>query len=64
MSEVTNTVRRRVRGKSKVPALIHVNIRLSIEVLEFYKRYPSYTGKMREVLTEYKQQIESSDPQT
>ena len=51
MSEVTTTIRRKVRGKSKIPALVHVNIRLPIEVLEFYKRnYPSYTGGMREVL--------------
>jgi uncharacterized protein (DUF4415 family) len=44
----------KVRGKSvkKVPKT-HVNVRLSPEVLDFYKRFPSYTGKMREVLTEY-----------
>jgi hypothetical protein len=45
MSEVTNTVRRRVRGKSKIPALVHVNIRLPIEVLKFYKRYPQLHWK-------------------
>ncbi len=44
---------KRVRGKGKHPAKVHVNIRLSHDVLEFYKGFPSYTGKMREVLTNY-----------
>ena len=39
------------RGKGKKLALLHVNIRLPVEVLNFYKQYPSYTQKMREVLT-------------
>lgn len=48
MSEVTT---KRRRGKGKTPALVHVNVRLPAEVLDFYKRnYPSYTGGMREVL--------------
>ena len=55
---------KRVRGKGKNPAKVHVNLRMSEEVLEFYKRYPSYTAKMREVLTEYKQQTEAQDPDT
>lgn len=39
------------RGKGKTPALVHVNVRLPQEVLNFYKQnYPSYTGGMREVL--------------
>lgn len=61
MSEVTT---KRKRGKGKTPALVHVNIRLPIEVLEFYKRYPSYTGKLREVLVEYKERTEAQDPDT
>jgi len=34
-------------------ALVHVNLRLPKEVLDFYKRYPQYTQKMREVLTKF-----------
>lgn len=44
---------KRVRGKGKHPAKVHVNLRLPYEVLEFYKGFPSYTGKMREVLTNF-----------
>lgn len=44
---------RRGRGKGKKPAKTHVNLRISQEVLDVYKRFPNYTGKMREVLTEY-----------
>jgi len=51
MSEVDTT--KRVRGKGKRPAKVHVNIRLPNEVLEFYKGFPKYTGKMREVLVNY-----------
>ena len=44
---------KKVRGKGKHFAKVHVNVRLSQEVLEFYKTFPNYTGKMREVLTNY-----------
>jgi len=51
MSDAPTT--KNVRGKGKHPAKVHVNIRLSQDVLEFYRRFPSYTGKMREVLTNH-----------
>ncbi len=51
MSDALTT--KKVRGKGKHPAKVHVNIRLSHDILEFYKGFPSYTGKMREVLTNY-----------
>lgn len=51
MSDAPTT--KRVRGKGKHPAKVHVNVRLSYDVLEFYKGFPNYTGKMREVLTNY-----------
>jgi hypothetical protein len=51
MSDAPTT--KNVRGKGKHPAKVHVNVRLSQDVLEFYKKFPSYTGKMREVLTNY-----------
>jgi len=47
------TVKPRARGKGKRPALAHVNLRLPADVLEYYQRHPNYTGKMREVLTDY-----------
>lgn len=51
MSDATTA--KRVRGKGKHPAKVHVNIRLPNEVLEFYKGFPNYTGKMRQVLVNY-----------
>jgi uncharacterized protein (DUF4415 family) len=51
MSDAPTT--KKVRGKGKHPAKVHVNVRLSHDVLEFYKGFPSYTGKMRDVLTAY-----------
>jgi|DEB19_MinimDraft_3_1074340.scaffolds.fasta_scaffold02008_7 uncharacterized protein (DUF4415 family) len=44
---------KRVRGKGKRPALAHVNLRLPIDVVDYFQQLPNYTGKMREVLTEY-----------
>lgn len=46
--------RRRTR-KSTKPTLIHVNLRLPLKVLDYYKQYPNYTAKMRSVLTEHAQ---------
>lgn len=55
---------KRSRGKGKLPAKAHVNLRVSEPVLEFYKQYPNYSGKMREVLTEYMERTEAQDPDT
>lgn len=44
---------KRGRGKGKKLAKTHVNLRLPVETLEFYKQFPSYTRKMREVLVEF-----------
>lgn len=42
------------RGAGKRPALGgHVTIRLPTEALDFYKGFPNFTAKMREVLTDY-----------
>jgi uncharacterized protein (DUF4415 family) len=42
------------RGAGKRPALGgHVTIRLSSEAMDFYRSFPSFTAKMREVLTDY-----------
>jgi uncharacterized protein (DUF4415 family) len=45
--------RKRVRGKGKNPAKMHVNLRVPADVLEFYRRTPGYTKLMRAVLTAY-----------
>lgn len=40
-------------GKSP-PAMLHVNMRLPKEVVDFYrKEYPEYTKAMREVLVKF-----------
>lgn len=50
------------RGKGKKEAMIHVNLRLPVEILEYYKQFPSYTIAMRDVLKEHvKQQEGESD---
>jgi hypothetical protein len=42
------------RGLGKRPAMGgHVSIRLPIEALDFYKGFPNFTAKIREVLTDY-----------
>ena len=33
-------------------AMVHVNLRIPEEVLKFYKKYPNYTGKMRQTLVD------------
>ena len=41
------------RGKSSKPTLVQANIRVPAEVLGFYKQSPSYTKRMREILTDF-----------
>jgi len=48
------------RGKGKKPALVHVNVRLPIDVLDYYKQFPSYTIKMREVLEKHAKEVGQS----
>lgn len=45
--------KKRVRGKGKDEALTHVNIRVPPAVIGFYKQSPSYTKRMREILTDF-----------
>jgi uncharacterized protein (DUF4415 family) len=64
MSEQTTPKRVRGKGKTRL-ALGHINLRVPNEVIEFYKqRYPNYTGKMREVLTQFVEQHKPQDPDT
>lgn len=44
---------KKVRRKRKTPALVHVNVRIPDVVLGFYKQSPSYTKRMREILTDF-----------
>jgi hypothetical protein len=57
-------VKKRTRGKGTKPALVHVNLRLPLWVVEYYKEKPNYTGAMREVLTIHARdnQIEDNTP--
>jgi uncharacterized protein (DUF4415 family) len=41
------------RGVGKRPAMSHVTIRISSEALDFYKGFPNFTAKIRDVLTDY-----------
>jgi hypothetical protein len=41
------------RGPGKRPAMTLTHLRISNEALDYYKTFPSYTAKMREVLTDY-----------
>lgn len=41
------------RGLGKRPAMGHVTIRLPTEALDFYKGFPNFTAKIREVLVDY-----------
>ena len=50
---VASITRKRGRGKGKVPAKSHINLRLPEEVVVYFKQYPSYTAEMRAVLTAY-----------
>lgn len=50
--------KRRTRGAAKRPALIHISLRLTTEVMDYFNKYHPYTkqSKMREILTEYVRQ--------
>lgn len=59
---MSNEVKRPgVRGKGVKPAMEHVNLRMPAEVMEFYKRYPRYTNKMREVLIQWVREHPATD---
>ena len=54
MSEQDTPKRKRgQRGPNKIPALVHVSVRISREAHEFYKTYPKPTQVMREALEEF-----------
>lgn len=49
-------VKKRGRGKGLKPALAHINIRVPVWVLDYYRQQPNYTKAMREVLTMHAQE--------
>jgi hypothetical protein len=44
---------RKTRGKGIVPAMVHANLRLPVETMEFYQQYEKPTQAMRDVLIAY-----------
>jgi len=50
MSDEQPTNPRRTRKKL---AMVHVNVRVPDVVVGFYKQSPSYTKRMREILTDF-----------
>lgn len=45
--------KRKGRGPGKKPAMVNISIRLTKEVLAFYGSFENMQAKMREVLSEY-----------
>jgi hypothetical protein len=41
--------------------MVHVNLRLPSEVVEFYKQYSNYSAAMRHVLTQYVYEANAED---
>lgn len=55
-----STKRSRGRPKGETPAMAHVNIRVPVEVLDFFKQqYTEYTSAMRDVLVRFAQRRNS-----
>jgi uncharacterized protein (DUF4415 family) len=52
MTEETKR-KRGQRGLGKRPAMSHANLRLTSDTMDFYRTFPNFTAKMREVLTDY-----------
>ena len=44
------------RSKDERQPMVHINVRLPEDVVEFYKQYPNYTRKMRDVLIKFKEE--------
>jgi uncharacterized protein (DUF4415 family) len=48
------------RGKGKKEAMTHVNLRLPNAVLDYFKQFPNFTVKMRDVLREHAGQYDTT----
>jgi hypothetical protein len=53
IEELKLPVRKKGRGPGKKPALICTSLRLSREVMDYYKQFENQQVKMREVLTDH-----------
>ena len=49
----TEQPKKRGRGAGKKPSLVHVNLRVPRDTVEYFRTYANYTGKMREILVAY-----------
>jgi len=47
-------------ANSRKKAMVHVNLRLPVEILEYYKQFPSYTIAMRDVLEKHVKDVGQS----
>ena len=47
------SIKRKGRGKAKRPALVYFPVRVSLETLEFFEKYPNKSKKIREVLEQF-----------
>ena len=47
------------RSKDERRVMVHINVRLPEDVVEFYKQYPNYTRKMRDVLIKFKEESDN-----
>ena len=47
------------RSKDERRVMVHINVRLPEDVVEFYKQYPNYTRVMREVLIKFKEESDN-----
>lgn len=43
-------------SKTRKEAMVHVNVRLPVEVLDYFMQYNNYTKAIRSVLEQYVQQ--------
>jgi len=49
------------RGKGKIPARVHLTIRLGADTLDYFKRQPKHTRLIRQVLENYVSNQEQSE---
>lgn len=46
--------------KNKQEAMVHVNLRIPVELLQYFKQFPSYTIAMRNALEKYVKEVGQS----
>ena len=48
-------------SKARKEAMVHVNVRLPVEVLDYFMQYNNYTKAIRTVLEQYVEQTKEAD---